>query len=87
MMKSFPVPYDLEELQTRFRSFGNNHFAPIPPLMGPLREYQNNMIIIDLCFFSCQSLLNDSATLSFLRDSQFDVLFTDPASAAALKNL
>lgn len=32
--KSFPVPYDLEELQTRFRSFGNNHFVPTPPLMA-----------------------------------------------------
>nr|XP_034377851.1 UDP-glucuronosyltransferase 1-6-like [Arvicanthis niloticus] len=77
--KSFPVPYDLEELQSRFRSFGNNHFVPSFPLMAPLKEYRNNMVIIDLCFFSCQSLLKDSATLSFLRENQFDALFTDPA--------
>lgn len=77
--RSFPVPYDLEELQTRYRSFGNNHFAPRSTLMAPLREYRNNMIVIDLCFFSCQSLLKDSATLSFLRENQFDALFTDPA--------
>lgn len=77
--KTFPVSYDLQELQTRFRTFGNNHFAPRSQLMAPLREYRNNMVIIDLCFFSCQSLLKDSATLSFLRETKFDALFTDPA--------
>ncbi|XP_021044742.1 UDP-glucuronosyltransferase 1-6-like, partial [Mus pahari] len=77
--KSFPVPYNLEELQTRFRTFGKNHFVPGAPLMGPLREYRNNMLVVDMCFFSCQSLLKDSATLSFLRENQFDALFTDPA--------
>lgn len=75
----FPVSYDLEELQTRYRTFGNNHFAPRSQLMAPFREYGNNMVIIDLCYFNCQSLLKDSATLNFLRESKFDALFTDPA--------
>lgn len=77
--KIFSVTYSLEELQTRFRTFGNNHFLPSAALIGPLREYRNNMIVVDMCFFSCQSLLKDSATLSFLRENKFDALFTDPA--------
>lgn len=77
--KTFPVPYDLKELQTRYRSFGNRHFAPRSQLMAPLEEYRNNMVVIDLCFFNCRSLLKDSATLRFLRESKFDALFTDPA--------
>ncbi|XP_008832668.1 UDP-glucuronosyltransferase 1-6 isoform X3 [Nannospalax galili] len=77
--KTFPVPYDQEELTTRYRTFGNNHFAPRSQLEAPQREYRNNMVIIDLCFFNCQSLLKDSATLRFLQESKFDALFTDPA--------
>nr|XP_004662282.2 UDP-glucuronosyltransferase 1-6 isoform X1 [Jaculus jaculus] len=78
-MKAFPVPYDQEELKNRFLSFGNNHFAPRSLLTATYTEYRNNMIIIDLCFFSCQSLLKDPATLHFLRESKFDALLTDPA--------
>lgn len=77
--KTFPVPYDLEEMKRRFRAFGNQHFTPASQLLAPLREYRNNMIVIDMCFLSCQNLLKDSATLSFLRESKFDALFTDPA--------
>lgn len=77
--KIFSVTYSLEELQTRFRTFGNNHFLPGASLMGPLREYRNNMIVVDMFFSNCQSLLKDSATLSFLRENKFDALFTDPA--------
>ncbi|XP_029788721.1 UDP-glucuronosyltransferase 1-6-like [Suricata suricatta] len=77
--KIYPVPFDQEELQTRFRSFGNNHFAKRGLLSAAPMEYRNNMIVIDMFFISCQSLLGDSATLRFLRESKFDALFTDPA--------
>ncbi|XP_005871784.1 PREDICTED: UDP-glucuronosyltransferase 1-6 isoform X3 [Myotis brandtii] len=77
--KIYAVPYDQEELQRRFRTFGNRHFAERSLLTAPLVEYRNNMVVVDLCFINCQSLLRDSATLSFLRESKFDALFTDPA--------
>lgn len=77
--KIFSVPYSLEELQTRFRTFGRNQFVPGAPLMGPLREYRNSMLTLEMFFSNCQSLLKDSATLSFLRENKFDALFTDPA--------
>ncbi|XP_069323814.1 UDP-glucuronosyltransferase 1-6 isoform X2 [Eulemur rufifrons] len=75
----FPVPYDEEELKNRFRSFGNSVFAERSYVMTPLVEYRNNMFVIDMWFINCQSLLKDHATLNILKESKFDVLFTDPA--------
>lgn len=77
--RTFAVPYGQEELQQRFRAFGNQQFAERSLLNASLVEYRNNMIIMHMIFASCQSLLKDSATLHFLRDSKFDALFTDPA--------
>lgn len=42
-------------------------------------EYRNNTRVADTCFVNCQSLLKDTATRGFLRESRFDVLVTDPA--------
>uniref|UniRef100_UPI004038C9C7 UDP-glucuronosyltransferase 1A6-like n=1 Tax=Callospermophilus lateralis TaxID=76772 RepID=UPI004038C9C7 len=58
---------------------GNQHFAERSFLMAAQTEYRNNMVVIDMYFLNCQSLLQDSGTLSFLKGSKFDALFTDPA--------
>ncbi|XP_006893589.1 PREDICTED: UDP-glucuronosyltransferase 1-6 [Elephantulus edwardii] len=75
----YPVPYTMDELKERFRSFGNSHFAERSYLSGPQTEYRNVMIVVDMYFTNCESLLKDSETLQFLRESKFDALFTDPA--------
>uniref|UniRef100_A0A9L0RI66 Uncharacterized protein n=1 Tax=Equus caballus TaxID=9796 RepID=A0A9L0RI66_HORSE len=75
----YPVPYDEEEMVSRFCSFGDNHFVKRWLLDAVQTEYRNTMVVMELCFFNCQSLLNHSETLSFLRESKFDALFTDPA--------
>ncbi|XP_012415047.1 UDP-glucuronosyltransferase 1-6 [Trichechus manatus latirostris] len=77
--KVYPVPYPEEELKDRFRSFGNGHFAERSYLSTPQMEYRNNMIVVNMFFTNCESLLKDSETLQFLRESKFDALFTDPA--------
>ncbi|XP_024419675.2 UDP-glucuronosyltransferase 1A6 isoform X3 [Desmodus rotundus] len=77
--KTYAVPFDPEELQQRFRTFGNQQFAGRSLLNASQVEYRNNMVLMHMVFASCQSLLKDSATLNFLRDSKFNALFTDPA--------
>ncbi|MBZ3876825.1 UDP-glucuronosyltransferase 1-6 [Sciurus carolinensis] len=77
--KAYPVPYDREEMEDRYRSFGKHHFAERSLLTAAQTEYRNNMVVIDMYFVNCQSLLQDSDTLSFLKESKFDALFTDPA--------
>lgn len=75
----YPVPYDQEELKARFLSFGKQHFAERWLLNAAQTEYWNNMIVVDMFYINCQSLLKDAATLSSLRESKFDALLTDPA--------
>ncbi|XP_058389420.1 UDP-glucuronosyltransferase 1-6-like [Diceros bicornis minor] len=75
----YPVPYDEGEMKRRYRSFGKHHFAERWLLNAAQTEYRNNMIVIDMYFINCQSLLNHSETMSFLRESEFDAVFTDPA--------
>lgn len=77
--KTHPVPYDQEELAARYRSFGKHHFSPRWLVAAPVVEYSNNMIVINMYFTNCQSLLRHSDTLRFLRETKFDALFTDPA--------
>ncbi|XP_021534621.1 LOW QUALITY PROTEIN: UDP-glucuronosyltransferase 1-6-like [Neomonachus schauinslandi] len=77
--KSYPVPFDQKELENRYHSFGNNHFAETRLLNAAQMEYRNSMMVIDMYFTNCQSLLEDPGTLSVLRESKFDALFTDPA--------
>ncbi|XP_004417885.1 PREDICTED: LOW QUALITY PROTEIN: UDP glucuronosyltransferase 1 family, polypeptide A10 [Odobenus rosmarus divergens] len=77
--KIYPVPFDQKELENRYHSFGNNHFAERWLLNAAQMEYRNSMIVIDMYFTNCQSLLEDAAILSVLRESKFDALFTDPA--------
>ncbi|KAL0624894.1 UDP-glucuronosyltransferase 1-6, partial [Plecturocebus cupreus] len=77
--KIYPVPYDQEEMENRYQSFGNNHFAERSFLTAPQTEYRNNMIVIGMYFINCQSLLQHMDTLNFLKESKFDALFTDPA--------
>ncbi|XP_062942926.1 UDP-glucuronosyltransferase 1-6-like [Cynocephalus volans] len=77
--KIYPVPYDQEELKNRFHSFGNSHFAERSFLTASQTEYRNIMIVGDMYFTNCQSLLKNHATLNFLKENKFDALFTDPA--------
>ncbi|XP_064142594.1 UDP-glucuronosyltransferase 1-6-like [Loxodonta africana] len=82
--KLYPVPYPQEELKDRFYSFGNSHFIERSFLSAPQAEYRNIKIIGDMYFTNCQSLLKNSETLQFLRESKFDALFTDPALICAV---
>ncbi|XP_008570483.1 PREDICTED: UDP-glucuronosyltransferase 1-6 isoform X2 [Galeopterus variegatus] len=75
----YPVPYFQEELKNRFSSFENSLFAERSFLTAAQKEYRNSMIVLELSFINCQSLLKDRATLNFLKESKFDALFTDPA--------
>nr|XP_051690135.1 UDP-glucuronosyltransferase 1-6 isoform X1 [Oryctolagus cuniculus]XP_051690137.1 UDP-glucuronosyltransferase 1-6 isoform X1 [Oryctolagus cuniculus] len=75
----YPVPFDQEEQSYRYRTFGEKHFTDRSWLSGPQTEYRNNMVVIDMYFINCQSLLRHGDTLDFLRAGKFDALFTDPA--------
>uniref|UniRef100_A0A5F9CRY6 UDP-glucuronosyltransferase n=1 Tax=Oryctolagus cuniculus TaxID=9986 RepID=A0A5F9CRY6_RABIT len=75
----YPVPFDQEEQSYRYRTFGEKHFTDRSWLSGPQTEYRKLMVMIDMYFINCQSLLRHGDTLDFLKAGKFDALFTDPA--------
>ncbi|XP_006878127.1 PREDICTED: UDP-glucuronosyltransferase 1-6-like [Chrysochloris asiatica] len=77
--RTYAVPYSQDEMKDRFHTFGNSIFAESSFLMKPLMEYRNVMLLGDMYLTNCESLLKDSETLRFLRESKFDAIFTDPA--------
>lgn len=77
--KMYPVPYEDEYLENRFQCFGKQHVAERSSLHTPVLEYRNRIYLLEMYFINCKSLLNDSAALSFLSESKFDALLTDPA--------
>ncbi|XP_062044152.1 UDP-glucuronosyltransferase 1-6-like [Lepus europaeus] len=74
----YPVPFDQEEQRNRYRTFGEKIFTDRSWLSGPLTEFRNLMVVIDMYFINCQSLLRHRDTLDFLKAGKFDALFTDP---------
>ncbi|XP_060088551.1 UDP-glucuronosyltransferase 1-6-like isoform X6 [Heteronotia binoei] len=77
--KTYPVPYSEEELKERFQKFAKNLFHRVPFPYTILQEYRNNMYIIDLFFYNCDSLLKNREVIQYLEQNHFDALLTDPA--------
>ncbi|KAM7154222.1 UDP-glucuronosyltransferase 1A6-like isoform 1-T1 [Macrochelys suwanniensis] len=77
--KTYAVPYTQEVLDQSFSKFSNYRFHEVPFFYTALAEYWNNMYIINLFFYNCDSLLQNREIIRYLEESKFDALFTDPA--------
>lgn len=77
--KTYSVPYSEEEHRKGFQKFAKNMFHKVPFPYTILQEYRNNMYIIDLFFYNCDSLLKNREVIRYLEQSHFDALLTDPA--------
>ncbi|XP_053219935.1 UDP-glucuronosyltransferase 1-6-like isoform X4 [Podarcis raffonei] len=77
--KTYPVPYKKADLDAGFRKFASNLFRKVSFPYTILQEYQNNMYIINMFFYNCDSLLRNKEIIKYLEETQFDALFTDPA--------
>ncbi|XP_053139652.1 UDP-glucuronosyltransferase 1-6-like isoform X6 [Hemicordylus capensis] len=77
--KTYPVPYTQVDLDDGFQKFATNLFRKVSFPFTILKEYRNNMYIIDMFFYNCDSLLKNKEIIKYLEESKFDALFTDPA--------
>ncbi|XP_060049808.1 UDP-glucuronosyltransferase 1-6-like [Erinaceus europaeus] len=82
--KIYPVPYDEEELKSRFHAFGVSPFIERSFLSGLFLEMKLFTDLTDLYHLNCQGLLKDSNTMNFLKESKFDAVFADPAIACSV---
>ncbi|NWX40536.1 UD11 glucuronosyltransferase, partial [Steatornis caripensis] len=76
-VKVFPIPYTEEHLVAVLRSFVNAHFLE-RSVFNIITLYQS-VLEISSCFLTnCKSLLHNEDMMWYLRESKFDVVFTDP---------
>ncbi|NXX92242.1 UD16 glucuronosyltransferase, partial [Centropus bengalensis] len=77
-VKVYPIPYADEDLGVALQSFVNSHFIEQSVLNIIITMYQNMLEILKFFFTNCESLLHNEEMMRYLRESKFDVLFTDP---------
>ncbi|NXF13883.1 UD16 glucuronosyltransferase, partial [Smithornis capensis] len=77
-VKVYPIPYPDEYLETRLKSLVNTHFTEQSVLNFILSSYQSTIEISSVFFANCKSLLHDQELMRYLRETKFDVVFTDP---------
>ncbi|XP_027658750.1 UDP-glucuronosyltransferase 1A1-like isoform X1 [Falco biarmicus] len=77
-VKVYPIPYAEEHLGVVLNSFINAHFVEQSVLNIIITMYQSILEISRLFFTNCKSLLHNKDMMQYLRESKFDVVFTDP---------
>ncbi|XP_051479762.1 UDP-glucuronosyltransferase 1A1-like isoform X3 [Apus apus] len=77
-VKSYPIPYTEEHLAGTLKSFLGAHFIQQPVLKIILTMYRSVLEISNLFLTNCKSLLHNEDMLQYLRESKFDLVFTDP---------
>ncbi|NXN59161.1 UD11 glucuronosyltransferase, partial [Rynchops niger] len=77
-VKLYPTPYAEEHLAVVLKSFVNAHFIEQSLLNIIITMYQSILEMSRFFFTNCKSLLHNEDMMKYLRESKFDVVFTDP---------
>ncbi|XP_032549769.1 UDP-glucuronosyltransferase 1-6-like [Chiroxiphia lanceolata] len=77
-VRVYPAPYPDGYLDATLKAFVDAHFTEGSVLNFIIASYQSTVEISRVFFMNCQSLLHDQDLLRYLRESKFDVVFTDP---------
>ncbi|NXW19609.1 UD16 glucuronosyltransferase, partial [Circaetus pectoralis] len=77
-VKVYPIPYTEEHIAVVLNSFVSAHFIEQSVLNIIITMYQSMSEIFRFFFTNCKSLLHNEDMMQYLRESKFDVVFTDP---------
>ncbi|NWQ79498.1 UD11 glucuronosyltransferase, partial [Columbina picui] len=78
VMKMYPVPFTQEELDHTFWRTGQNAFAEGSFLERFFKTYELMKNTSALFLSTCSHLLYNSELVTYLKESKFDAVFTDP---------
>lgn len=76
--KTYPVPFTKQEMEEHFKDFTNGVFEDLPFITMFLTTYQRMKKTSALFMSSCVHLLYNKELMTYLEQSKFDALFTDP---------
>ncbi|NXH25644.1 UD16 glucuronosyltransferase, partial [Myiagra hebetior] len=77
-VKVYPVPYTDEYLDEVFRTYINANLIQQSVLNVVLTAYRSTIEICSVFFINCKSLMQNEELMQYLKESKFDVVFTDP---------
>ncbi|NWS71695.1 UD11 glucuronosyltransferase, partial [Crotophaga sulcirostris] len=78
VLKTYPLPLKLEELQENFQAFLLDSIQEGPFLGRYLKLYQSWKRLSDSAVSACRHLLYNKELVRYLEESKFDAVFTDP---------
>ncbi|XP_021395298.1 UDP-glucuronosyltransferase 1A1 isoform X3 [Lonchura striata] len=78
MMKMYSVPYTKEDLKKEFQAFFHFSFEQGSFLERFVKAYQGIKRITNFGVTSCEQLLQNKELISYLEESKFDAILTDP---------
>ncbi|XP_053327957.1 UDP-glucuronosyltransferase 1A1-like [Spea bombifrons] len=79
-VKTFPIPYNNQELEAHIQKYGSSHFIK-PSFPGVTIAMFNSMLDILQVFHKiCESLLHNKELVQSLREEKYDAVLTDPFS-------
>ncbi|NWU11219.1 UD16 glucuronosyltransferase, partial [Cephalopterus ornatus] len=77
-VKVYPTPYPDGHLAATLKAFVDAHFVGESVWNLVVASYQTTIELSKVFILNCESLLHDRDLLQHLRESEFDVVFTDP---------
>nr|XP_036853658.1 UDP-glucuronosyltransferase 1A1-like isoform X2 [Manis javanica] len=77
-LKTYPVPYQRQDLEETVTSLGHNIFENEPFLWRVVKTYKRIKKDSALLLSACSHLLHNKALMASLVESRFDVVLTDP---------
>ncbi|XP_075141551.1 UDP-glucuronosyltransferase 1A6-like [Leptodactylus fuscus] len=80
-VRTFSVPYTSQEMKTQLEKFGKQHFTfPSHFPWVAIEMLDSMMVLVNMLYKICESLLLNQELIEKLRDEKFDAVLTDPAS-------
>ncbi|NWU85859.1 UD16 glucuronosyltransferase, partial [Onychorhynchus coronatus] len=77
-VRVYPTPYPDGYLADMLKAFVDVHFVEGSVLSHIIASYRSTVELSKVFFMNCESLLHDRDLMRDLRESKFDVVFTDP---------
>ncbi|NXU51777.1 UD11 glucuronosyltransferase, partial [Turnix velox] len=77
-VKLYPVPYTEEYIAVQLKKFIQGHLTEQPILNRIITMYQSSLNLSKFFHLNCKSLLHNEDMMKYLRESKFDMVFTDP---------
>ncbi|XP_032133742.1 UDP-glucuronosyltransferase 1-1 isoform X1 [Sapajus apella] len=77
-LKTYPVPFQKEDVRESFVSLGHNVFENDSFLQRVIKTYKKIKKDSAMLLSGCSHLLHNKELIAFLAESSFDVMLTDP---------